>query len=139
MEKRIEELHHLIYDDLLQNASYLGKENIRYYPVPSVFEQFVWNIVIALLVNLFANYLHERYFSREEMIQRTELKKITQEIIREIENKKDIKVTDTALKSAESEVRKLLVENGWPEDTATKDSEKIVRNVKKWLRSYRDG
>jgi hypothetical protein len=42
-----------------------------------------------------------------------------------------------ALKYAENEVRNLLVQNGWPEKAALKDSKEIIRKTRIWLHSLK--
>lgn len=133
MEKKIKEIYHSIYDSLLQDASYIGQGNTRYYPIPLLLEQLVWNVLVALFVNLFAAHLYENYLSKKQIIPKEECEKIVHEVFQQIQDKKEIAITNIALKYAENEVRNLLVQNGWPKKAALKDSKEIIRKTRMWL------
>lgn len=135
MEKGIEELYNSIYDVLVSNASYIGLGDERHYPDPSLFEMLIWNIVIAFFVNLFADDLHYRLFSKKEGVKKEEMEKIAQEVVIQIGKKQETKLAERTLIRAEVEVKKLLIRKGWSRNVAEKDSKKIAENVHKWLRS----
>lgn len=137
LEKKIKGIYYSIYEYLLQNASYIGQRNTRHYPIPSLLEQLVWNVLVALFIELFAAHLHERYLSKKEIIPKKECEKIVHELFQQIEDKKETAITNMALNRAENEVRKLLVKNGWPKALAIKDSEEIFRKVGMWLHSLK--
>jgi hypothetical protein len=152
MDSIVEDYVDVIHSTLVHRAAYLSNlpeprpsyetpdgEKL-YFPGQALFEQLVWNIGVALSVNMLASYLYEKYFAKKDknqILSIEQIKAIANEMSLIIHNSpevaklKQVKNNIDATRESEAflECAHILVNHGWPEQDARTDIDKAIRET----------